>query len=138
MRSPVTGRPRYSKARTRWYDKKTGAWKTEEVEIEDEKANAEFTSRYPAGDADEAKRNSESRKADSERGKGDGSITIDGNSEAQPEGTVVLTGARPGIDGTYRTETVQHDFSRNTGWITRIDLKQPSGDAGKDKRKTSG
>ncbi|QVQ35470.1 late control protein (plasmid) [Pseudochrobactrum algeriensis] len=136
--APVTGRPRYSKARTRWYDKKTGTWKTEEVEIEDEKANAEFTSRYPAGDADEAKRNSESRKADSERGKGEGSITIDGNSEAQPEGTVVLTGARPGIDGTYRTETVQHDFSRNTGWITRIDLKQPSGDAGKDKRKTSG
>lgn len=135
--APVTGRPRYAKTKTRWYDKKSGTWKTEEVAIEDENADAEFTSRYPAGDADEAKHNSESRKADSERGKGSGSITIDGNSDAQPEGTVILSGSRPGIDGTYRIETVQHDFSRSTGWVTRLDLKQPQGEAGKDKRKNS-
>jgi phage protein D len=133
--APVTGRPRYSKAKTRYYDKKLGTWKTEDVEIEDDNADAEFTSRYPAGDADEAKRNSESRKADSERGKGEGSITIDGNSDAQPEGTVVLSGSRPGIDGTYRIDTVQHDFSRSTGWVTRLDIKQPHGNAGKDSRK---
>lgn len=135
--APVTGRPRYSKTKTRWYDAKTGTWKTEEVEIEDEKAKAEFTSRYPAGDAAEAKRLSESRKADSERAKGEGSITIDGNGDAQPEGTVNLSGARPGIDGTYRIDTVNHDFSRSTGWVTRLDVKQPQGDAGKDKRKNS-
>ena len=133
--APVTGRPRYSKAKTRYYDKKLGTWKTEDVEIEDDNADAEFTSRYPAGDADEAKRNSESRKADSERGKGEGSITIDGNSDAQPEGSVVLSGSRPGIDGTYRIDTVQHDFSRSTGWVTRLDIKQPHGNAGKDSRK---
>ena len=135
--APVTGRPRYSKAKTRYYDKKSGTWKTEEVEIEDENADAEFTSRYPAGDKDEAKRNSESRKTDSERGKGDGSITIDGNSDAQPEGSVNLSGARPGIDGTYRIDTVQQDFSRSTGWVTRLDVKQPQGAAGKDSRKKS-
>lgn len=135
--APVTGRPRYSKAKTRWYDTKTGTWKTEEVEIEDEKAKAEFTSRYPAGDADEAKRLSESRKTDSERAKGEGSITIDGTADAQPEGTVILSGARPGIDGTYRVDAVQHDFSRSSGWVTRLDLKQPHGKAGKDSRKKS-
>ncbi|UVV66776.1 MULTISPECIES: phage late control D family protein [Brucella] len=135
--APVTGRPRYSKTKTRWYDAKSGTWKTEEVEIEDEKAKAEFTSRYPAGDAAEAKRLSESRKADSERAKGEGSITIDGNADAQPEGTVNLSGSRPGIDGTYRIDTVNHDFSRSTGWVTRLDVKQPQGDAGKDKRKSS-
>lgn len=135
--APVTGRPRYSKTKTRWYDAKTGTWKTEEVEIEDEKAKAEFMSRYPAGDAAEAKRLSESRKTDSERAKGEGSITIDGNAEAQAEGTVNLSGSRPGIDGTYRIDTVNHDFSRSTGWVTRLDVKQPQGDAGTDKRKSS-
>ncbi len=128
--APVTGRPRYSKTKTRWYDAKTATWKSEEVEIEDEKAKAEFMSRYPAGDAAEAKRLSESRKTDSERAKGEGSITIDGNAEAQPEGTVNLSGSRPGIDGTYRIDTVNHDFSRSTGWVTRLDVKQPQGDAG--------
>ncbi len=115
--APVTGRPRYSKAKTRWYDTKTGTWKTEEVEIEDAKAHAEFTRRYPAKDADEAKRTAESLKTESERAKGEGSITIDGNGDAQPEGSVTLAGTRPGIDGTYRIDTVNHDFSRASGWV---------------------
>lgn len=135
--APVTGRPRYSKAKARWYDPKSGTWQTEEVEIEDENADAEFLSRYTAADANEAKQTAESRKADSERGKGEGSITIDGTADAQPEGTVTLFGARPGIDGTYRIDAVQHDFSRSSGWVTRIDLKQPQGSAGKDSRKKS-
>ena len=133
--SPVTGRPRYKKARTRWYDRKTGTWKSEEVEIEDEGAKAQFTSRYPASDADEAKQNSDSRKADSERGKGSGSITINGNSDAQPEGSINLSGARDGIDGTYTIDTVNQSFSRSSGWTTRLDLKEPKGKAGKDSRK---
>lgn len=133
--SPVTGRPRYKKAKTRWYDRKTGTWKSEEVEIEDEGAKAQFTSRYPASDADEAKQNSDSRKADSERGKGSGSITIDGNSDAQPEGSINLSGARDGIDGTYTIDTVNQSFSRSSGWTTRLDLKEPKGKAGKDSRK---
>lgn len=133
--APVTGRPRYSKAKTRWYDTKTGTWKTEEVEIEDEKANAEFTSRYPAGDADEAKQTAQSRKTESERAKGKGSVTIEGIADAQPEGTVTLCGARPGIDGIYRIDTVNHDFSGSSGWVTRLDVKQPQGKAGTDARK---
>lgn len=132
--APVLGRPRYKKAKARWYDPKTGEWKVEEVQIEDQDAQAEFTTRYSHGDQDEAKKNAESRKADSERGKGGGSITIDGNADAQPEGTVILSGARPGIDGTYRIDSVSHDFSRGSGWTTRLDLKQPQGEAGKDSR----
>lgn len=132
--APVLGRPRYKKAKARWYDTKTAEWKVEQVEIEDEDAKAEFTSRYSHGDQGEAKSNTESRKTDSERGKGGGSITIDGNADAQPEGEVVLFGARPGVDGTYRIDTVTHDFSRGSGWATRLDVKQPQGDAGSDKR----
>lgn len=132
--APVLGRPRYSKAKVRWYDPKTAEWKTEEVEISDPDAKAEFTARFTAPDQDEAKSNAESKKADSERGKGGGSITIEGTADAQPEGTVILSGARPGIDGTYRIDTVNHDFSRSAGWTTRLDVKQPQGEAGTDGR----
>jgi Phage protein D len=132
--APVIGRPRYKKAKARWYDTKTATWKTEEVEIADPDAKAEFVNRFTAPDQEEAREHAESRKADSERGKGGGSITIDGNADAAPEGTVILVGARPGIDGTYRIDSVNHDFSRSSGWTTRLDIKQPQGEAGKDSR----
>jgi len=132
--APILGRPRYRKTRVRYYDPKTAEWKVEDVEVADEKAQAEYTGRYSASDQGEARRAAESRKTDSERGKGGGSITIDGNADAEPEGTVILVGARPGIDGTYRIDSVNHDFSRSSGWTTRLDVKQPQGDAGTDSR----
>lgn len=133
--APVTGRPRYNKTKARWYDTKTGTWKTEEVEIQDEGAKAEFTVRHPASDADEAKQKANSSKADSERGRGGGTITIDGNADAKPEGGVSLTGARDGIDGTYLIDAVKHELSRGSGWTTVLDLQEPKGSAGKDSRK---
>lgn len=132
--APILGRPRYKTVKARWYDKNSAEWKSEQVEVEDEEAEAEFTPRFPNGDQDEAKANAESRKADSEGGKGGGSITINGNADAQPEGQVILSGARPGIDGTYLIETVNHEFSRGSGWTTQLDLKKPDDGAGKDSR----
>lgn len=132
--APVIGRPRYKKARARWYDPKSATWKVEDIEVSDPNAEAEFTSRFTTADQGEAKDNSNSRKIDSERGKGGGSVTIDGNAEPQPEGLVIVVGARPGIDGTYRIDAVNHDFSRGSGWTTRLDVKQPQGEAGSDNR----
>jgi len=132
--APFLGRPRYRKTKVRWYDQKKAEWVIEEVEVADPDAQAEFTGRYSAADSGEAKNNAESRKADSERGKGGGSVTINGNNSAEPEGTCLVSGVRPGIDGIYRIDTVNHDFSRGTGWTTRLDLKQPHGEAGQDGR----
>lgn len=132
--APVLGRPRFSKARVRWYDPKTAKWKVEEVEIGDTGARADFTARYPKADAGEAGKDAGSRKTSSERGKGGGTVTIDGSGDAQPEGTVLLIGARPGVDGIYRIDSVNHQFSRGSGWTTRLDVKQPQGDAGTDAR----
>lgn len=132
--APILGRPRYRKTRMRWYDKKTAEWKVEEVEVDDPDAQAEFTGRYSAYDQGEAKSTAESRKVDSERGKGGGSVTINGNNAAEPEGTCVVVGVRPGVDGIYRIDTVNHDFSRGSGWTTRLDVKQPQGEAGQDGR----
>jgi phage protein D len=131
--SPVIGRPRYVKTKARWYDPKTATWKTEEVEVADPGAVAEFAERFSASDQDEAQRLAESRKADSERGKGGGSITIDGSGMPQPEGLAILTGARPGIDGAYRIDAVDHEYSRS-GWTTRLEVKQPQDGAGTDSR----
>ena len=133
--SPVLGRPRYKKTKVRHYDPKTATHKEEEVEIQDSEAESDHTDRYVAADADEAKTKAKANKKSSEREKGGGSISVNGSTIPQPEGNVILIGARPGIDGTYRIDGVQHDYSRKSGWTTKLDVKQPQGDAGKDKRK---
>jgi phage protein D len=132
--APVVGRPRFSKVRARWYDVKEAKWKEENVEVDDKSAQAEATARFTKSTQDEAKRAAENGKAASERNKGEGSVRIDGNVMAQPEGTCLVIGARPGIDGIYRIDAVDHELSRSDGFITSLSLKQPQGDAGKDSR----
>jgi phage protein D len=70
----------------------------------------------------------------SDRNKGEGSVVIDGDSGATPEGLCIVVGARPGIDGAYRIDTVDHELSRDSGFTTTLSLKQPQGSAGTDTR----
>ena len=135
--APSLGRPRFKEIKVRHYDTKTGTTKEETVQIEDDEATATHVDRHTAADEDEAKARAESIKKDSERAKGGGTITIDGSTKPQPEGSVVLSGARPGADGSYTIDTVTQDVSRGSGWTTKLDVKKPSGDAGKDSRGAS-
>ncbi|MFD2679104.1 phage late control D family protein [Camelimonas lactis] len=135
--TPDMGRPRWKETKARWYDPKTATWRQVEIDIPDDDAEADFSARYPASDGGEAKAGAESRKDTAEREKGGGSISINGSAEPQPEALVTLSGARPGVDGTYRIESVAHEFSRGSGWVTRLEVKQPQGEAGKDGRSTT-
>lgn len=131
---PFAGRGRFKKTKARWYDRKAAEWKEESLEIEDDDVEAEYSDRYTAADQDEAKAATKSRKADVDRSKGGGTVTIDGTAAAQPEANLILVGARDGIDGEYRIDTVDHDYDRSSGWTTNNSVKQPQGSAGKDSR----
>lgn len=133
--TPSAGRPRYKKVKSRYYDSKTAEWKDKEVEIEnDDKAEATLTDRFTAADEGEAEDRAKSRKKESEREKGGGSITIDGNPILQPECPVIVAGTRPGADGDYKADSVVHSWQRGQGWTSRAELKKPGGSAGKDAR----
>ncbi|HWL31213.1 MAG TPA: late control protein [Xanthobacteraceae bacterium] len=132
--SPTLGRKRHKKSRARYYDRKAAKWKETEVEILDQGAQAIFGDRYSRADEGESKGSATNGAKDAEREKGGGSAEIDGNAAARPGGTFLLVGARPGIDGAYRIEGVDHNYSRS-GWTTKLELKLPQGEAGKDKRK---
>ncbi|MDC7784750.1 contractile injection system protein, VgrG/Pvc8 family [Rhodoplanes sp. TEM] len=136
--APVTGRPRFKAVEARWFDRKEAKWKREKVEIDDPSAVASAITRFVRKDKDEAKAAATNDKSDSEREKGEGSVLIDGNVAATPEGTCIVIGARPGVDGSYRIDTVDHELSRSNGFTTSLSLKQPSGDAGKDSRGSAG
>jgi phage protein D len=131
--APALGRTQYGMVRARWYDPKDAAWKETEAAT-DLEVNARHEHRYAKPDEAEASQQTSSDKATSERDAGEGSVTIEGNTEAIPDGLCIVAGARPGIDGAYRIETVTHTYSRGGGFVTRLELKAPHGGAGMDPR----
>jgi hypothetical protein len=130
---PLLGRPVQKKTRSRWYDRKAAKWKHEEADTGTEGGETVDVSQWAEADETGAKHRSSADAAKRDRASGEGTVTIEGDITAQPEGTCLLVGCRPGVDGTYRIESVDHEYSR-AGWTTRLQLRQPKGSAGKDKR----
>lgn len=131
--TPIAGRFSEKSVKTRWYDPKDAEYKTTEAETGTEGASTVYEDTLMASNEQDAQRRATSLAAELDRESGDGTVTIEGNIGAQPEGLCIVSGCRPGIDGTYRIKGVTHDYSRS-GWITRLELGQPKGEAGKDKR----
>ena len=128
--SPALGRAQYSRVRARWYDPKKAEWRETE-EGTSLAVDARHDHRYAKPDEAEARQQTASDRATSERDAGEGSVTIEGDTAAIPDGLCIITGARPGIDGPYRIESVTHSYSRGGGFVTQLSLKQPgSGGAG--------
>ena len=131
--APVVGRSIYGKAQARYFDRKTG--KVEKVEVPTGlQSDAVFVRRELCEDKDAAERAAKADAAISKERTGEGSVTIEGAPEAIPDGLCVLSGARPGIDGSYRIKSVTHDVTRGGGFTTTLELAQPQGGAGTDTR----
>jgi phage protein D len=125
--SPYTGRGAYTKAKARWFDRKTAKFEEKEIEVGSSRPLPESTNVVRSLAADEAQATdmAEGRKSESERDGGQGSVELDLEPTAQAEGMFTLIGARAGVDGTYRIEGVKHKASRSGGATTGLDLKQP-------------
>jgi phage protein D len=134
--SPMFARPRFQTARARYYDRDQAKWLEETVQIQSHgpSSNATHTHRQVRADKDEASDAAGDNQKSSERERGGGSVTILGNPMAQPEGTCIVAGVRPGVDGAYKIEGVDHTLSRSGGFGTKLDLKHPDGEAGSDSR----
>lgn len=147
--SPVTSRPIHKSYKARHYDPKTCKHGTVKADADadadadsdtdgESGGDAEHTERWKSPDADHAKHKAGSNQAQNKRDKGCGdSVTIDGEPAAQAEAPCTVSGVRPGVDGTYLISDVTHSLVRSAGFTTKLALKQPSGDAGTDSRKTA-
>lgn len=136
--TPATARPRFKKVKSRWYDRKAARWKEKEAEVVDEGAEATILDEYDRADEGDAETSANAAAKGAEKDKGGGTIEIDGTAAARPGGNVILVGARPGVDGTYRIESIDHSYSRSSGWTTSLAVKRPGGSAGKDNRGKAG
>lgn len=136
---PSKGRRSFRRARVRSLDRERASFRETIVEIdpEGEDEGVENVRRFTAADEDEARAFGEGRRRDAERESAEGSVTMLLSPEARAEGTLTLTGARPGIDGTYRIVGVTHRCDRGTGSETVCDIAQPQGGVGKDARQAA-
>lgn len=141
--SPYVGRHRGKKAKVKFYDRNTGKHETRDVTIEpeggDNDPDATLAAIYSAADGDSAEVAAKGKKSDSQRKSGEGSVTVTLMPEARVEGTLIVRGTRPGVDGAYRIAGVSHKLERNSGSVTTLELKQPGSGTGSggDKRSTS-
>jgi phage protein D len=133
--TPIQNRARYTKSIVRWYDAAKAIWDKAEADIGDENAQVHLVETKKRADKDRAKDQAESNAQESKRGKGGGSITLDGEPAAQAQAPCYVTGVRAGIDGEYRIKSASHAYTRGGGWITTCELEQPQGSAGTDGRK---
>jgi hypothetical protein len=136
--APFTGRPAFTKARARWFDRKAATFREEEVEIDlgRDLPEAANVIRMPAGDADQAKLQAEGRKSEAEREAGGGTVELDLTPEAQAEAPFNLTGARRSVDGIWRIVSVTHKANRSGGAMTSLEIKEP-GAAAEGKGRTT-
>lgn len=125
--APFTGRPAFTKAKARWFDRKAATFREEEIDIDLGRSlpDAANVVRMPVADGDQAKLRAEGRKAAAERDAGGGSVELDLTPEAQAEAPFVLTGARRGVDGAWRIASVTHKANRSGGATTALEIKEP-------------
>lgn len=131
--SPILGRNAEAKTAVRFYDRAAAIWRVVEAATGTAGATTTRVALSHAADEGEARTRAEADAQEADRKSGGGSVTIEGNIDAQPEGLCVVSGCRPGIDGTYRIEGVSHSYSRS-GFVSSLELRQPKGDAGRDSR----
>ena len=134
--TPRRNRPIYNKAVVRWYDEKEAKWKREDVQLSGSTGRVPLVETMKHADKDRAKDKADSNAEEAKRGKGGGQITLDGEPAAQAQALCIVQGVRAGIDGAYRITTATHNFSRDSGWTTTLDLGEPNEGAGSDNRAT--
>ncbi len=131
--SPSLGRGRFGKAQARSYDMQAATVVTKEA-TSGLSADATHARREFQASPEESLLVATSDAKTSKQAAGGGSVVIEGNTEAIPDGLCIVTGARAGVDGPYRIKSVNHTYSRGGGFVTSLELIEPQGGVGTDSR----
>ncbi|MDQ0301344.1 phage late control D family protein [Ancylobacter polymorphus] len=131
--TPTSSRERSRKVRARYFDERKSRWIDRDAEIEGGSGPI-FTDRFTSSSEKTADARAASLKSRAERNGGEGSVLILGTAFAKPEAPLLLSGTRPGIDGTYVIDGVEHNLTKRGGYVVTCEVKKPSSEVGKDSR----
>lgn len=132
--TPIVSRPKYKSVKLSYFDIAKG----EKVEVDMDTGITDvdviLRSTLAVANKDQAEQKAKSLSKESDREKGQGSVTIIGDARAEPEALCILSGMRPGADGAYRIDAVSHRLDKGAGFTTTLQLRQPQQGAGTDSR----
>jgi phage protein D len=131
--TPIMSRPKYKDAEVSFFDRAKGERVSVKVETGNDDVDAALRTVISAANEGAAKDKAGSSAKESNRQKGGGSVVIVGDPAAQPEAKCTISGARPGVDGTYTIDGVSGVVTKESYTVT-LELKLPDGGAGKDTR----
>jgi phage protein D len=131
--APALSRWLYKDAKARVYDHTKALWSEVSKSI-GESGEVDHHDPYKHAFDDRAKNRAGSNADDCQRQQGGGHVEIDGEPAALAQAHLTLSGARPGIDGSYIIKTARHRYARHSGWTTTLDVELPAGSAGADTR----
>ncbi len=132
--TPTAAAAAYANSRAFYFDQPSGLWKVASQSTGIPGAAVDFTETFKSADQTRAQNRANSNADDSSRKAGGGSFEIYGDPRALSQANCSVSGARPGVDGSYRIKTARHVYSRGGGWGCSIEVEQPQGSAGTDSR----
>jgi phage protein D len=132
---PYIGRPQYGEAQSKFFDVFKGGWEDIKSQISAVTpfggTNAVAHAVNSVADKATGEQTNQGAGADVQGRRGTGWVLLNGEPTAKAGGYVVIDGARPGVDGTYRIKEAEHNYTRGVGYTTRCQVENPSGtDAG--------
>lgn len=136
--TPLAAGSVYANAHATYYDPASAAYKTASQSTGVSGAAVDHTDTYKSADQTRAQNRAASNADESARKAGGGSFQAYGDPRALSQAPCTVSGARPGVDGSYRIKTAHHVYSRGGGWGCTVETEQPSGASGSDNRGSSG
>lgn len=126
---PFQARPQYGGSASHFFNVAQGAWNSLRGSIGGDTpfggATATTQVPNPAPNSQVAEQWNKGNTASSTVERGTGWVIINGEPLARANARLVISGARPGVDGTWAIKEAEHSYSRKTGYTTRCDLENP-------------
>ena len=123
---PWAARATWGGSNAQYYDYQLGQWKQLAKQfgfgLPQGSAKAIFSLPQPAPNRMEAEQQNIAAEQKASYETGDGRIIINGEPNARPNTFVHLQGVRPGVDGFYMITMAEHQYSRQSGFITWLDV----------------
>ena len=128
---PYVARPQWGSAQSRFFDAHGGAWKDVKGAIGGGTpfggSQAIAHAVNSVTDQASGEQTNTGASEDSKSRRGTGWVLLNGEPNAKANGFVTISGARPGVDGTYTMTLVEHNYTRGVGYTTRATVQQPRG-----------
>ena len=126
---PFSSRAQWAKAESKFFDLFKGAWDGVGKSIGGSTpfggATAAMNFIQPVANKANGSQNNGGGSADSEARRGNGWVLLNGDPRVKAGARLNISGARPGVDGTYLVTEAEHNYQRGVGFTTRCNVGQP-------------